>query len=73
MKRDDFEGKTEMAEMPIGVLEVVSRSDSVSLDPSHPARQWVPTGENLGHHLQVVDSKRPKSETHSISRTAVGS
>jgi hypothetical protein len=27
----------------------VSRSDSVALDIAHPARQWVPTGENLVH------------------------
>jgi len=35
-------------------------------DLAHPAGQWVPSGENLGHHLQVVDSKRLKSPTHSI-------
>src|SRR5918994_7783742 len=39
---------------------------------SKPASQWVPSGENLGHHLQVVDSKRLKFATHSVDRTAVG-
>jgi hypothetical protein len=40
-------------------------------DLAHPAGQWVPSGENLGHHLQVVDSKRLKSPTHSVDRTAI--
>src|SRR4029453_11405944 len=40
-------------------------------DLAHPARQWVPCGENLGHHLQVVYSKRLKSPPHSADRTAV--
>jgi hypothetical protein len=31
-----------------------------ALDLAHPARQWVPSETNLGHHLQVVDSKRLK-------------
>ena len=31
----------------------------------------VPSGTNLGHHLQVVDSNRLKSLTHSVDRTAV--
>src|SRR5918995_2186627 len=40
-------------------------------DSAHPAGQWVPSGENLGHHLQVIDSKRFRSSTHSVDRTAV--
>jgi hypothetical protein len=39
-------------------------------DLAHPAGQWVPSGTNLGHHLQVVDSKRLKSPTHFTDRTA---
>ena len=37
---------------------------------ARPADQWVPTGENLGHQLQVVDSKRLKSRAHLISHPA---
>ncbi len=42
-----------------------------TVDLAQPAGQWVPTGENLGgHQLQVADSKRPQSRTHSADRTA---
>jgi hypothetical protein len=47
------------------------RRTSECLDVTQPADQWVRTGENLVHHLQVVDSKRLKSPTHSVDRTAV--
>jgi hypothetical protein len=30
---------------------VASRGSLETLDLAHPARQWVPTGENLGHPL----------------------
>ena len=33
------------------------------LDATQPAHQWLPTGENLGHQLQVVDSKRPRFQS----------
>ena len=36
-----------------------------------PVNQWVPTGTGQGHQLQVVDSERLKSPTHSVDRTAV--
>ena len=39
---------------------------------TQPIGQPVPSGENLGHHLQIVDSKRLKFATHSVDRTAVG-
>ena len=39
-------------------------------DLRHPAGQWVPSGENLGHQLQVTDSKELKSAAHSVNRTA---
>jgi hypothetical protein len=35
-------------------------------DLPHPAGQWVPSGTNLGHQFQVVDSKRLKSQPTSL-------
>jgi len=50
-------------------LATALRGSLEVFDLAHPAGQWVPSGENLGHHLQVVDFKRLKSPTHSIDRT----
>jgi hypothetical protein len=41
-----------------------------TVDLAQPASQWVPTGENLVRHLQVVDSNRMKTPTQFIDRTA---
>jgi hypothetical protein len=38
------------------------------VDPPEPVGDLVPTGENQGHRLQVIESKRPKSLTRSVSR-----
>ena len=48
------------------------RSRRIEFRLTQPIGQPVPSGENLGHHLQVVDSKRLKFATHSVDRTAVG-
>ena len=45
------------------------RGSLEGFDLVHPAGQWVPSRTNLGHHLQVVDSKRLKSPTHTSDRT----
>src|SRR5918999_1749772 len=47
------------------------RSRRIEFRLTQPIGQPVPSGENLGHHLQVVDFKRLKSPTHSVDRTAV--
>ena len=60
--RPNVEGQTALAIRLRGSLEV--------FDLAHPAGQWVPSGTNLGHQLQAVDSKRLKSSTHFIDRTA---
>jgi hypothetical protein len=49
---------------------VRSRRLTQRLDPPEPYDDPVPTGAGLVHHLQVVDSERLKSQTHSINRTA---
>jgi len=46
-----------------------SRSSLEVFDLTHPAGQWVPSGKNLGHQLQVVDSIQLESATHSVDRT----
>ena len=38
---------------------------------AQPEAHVIPTGDVLVHHLQIVDSKRLKSPTHSVDRTAV--
>lgn len=43
----------------------------IALGFPQPILHAVPSGKNLGHQLQVVDSKRLKSPTHSVDRTAV--
>ena len=50
-------------------LQTALRGSLEVFDLTHPAGQWVPSVENLGHHLQVLDFKRPKP-THFIDRTA---
>ena len=60
-----------MSERRISVSQTALRDSLEVFDLAHPAGQWVPSGTNLGHHLQVVDSKRLKSPTHSVDRTAV--
>jgi len=40
------------------------------LNLPEPTEQWVRTGENLGHQLQVGGSKGLKSATYFGSRTA---
>ena len=52
------------------VVSVVSRRSSQPAEVREPAHDPVPTGAGLVHHLQVVDSKRMKSATHFIDRTA---
>jgi hypothetical protein len=42
-----------------------------AIDLAHPAGQWVPSGENLGHHPQFVDSKQLNSGTHTVNRTTL--
>ena len=39
-------------------LATALRSSLEVVDLAHPAGQWVTSGENLGHHLQVIDFKR---------------
>ena len=41
-----------------------------TIDATQPPDQMVPTGAVLVHHLQVADSSRLKSRTHSVSRSA---
>jgi len=36
---------------------------------AHPAGQWVPSGTNLGHHLQATGSEGPRSTTQTVDRT----
>jgi hypothetical protein len=59
----------EMLIGPWSVQQAALRGSLEVLYP-HPAGQWVPSGENLAHHLQVIDSKRLKSAAHSVNRTA---
>jgi hypothetical protein len=58
-----------MSERRISVSQTALRGSLEVFDVAHPTGQWVPSGENLGHHLQVVDSKRLKSLTHIVDRT----
>ena len=51
-------------------VETALRGSLEVFDLPHPAGQWVPSGINLGHHLQVIDTKDLKSATHSVNRTA---
>jgi len=37
-----------------------------------PSEQWVPTAAVLVHHLQAVDSKRPKIKTQTVVGTGDG-
>ena len=48
--------------------QIALRGSLEFLDLPHPADQWVPFGENLGHHLQVIDSKGMRSATHTANR-----
>jgi hypothetical protein len=66
----DLRGKSMVADRRNPVEQTALRGSLEVFDLAHPAGQWVPSGENLGHHLQVVDSKRLKSATHFIDRTA---
>jgi hypothetical protein len=60
-----------MSERRISGYQTALRGSLEVFNLAHPAGQWVPSGENQGHHLQVVASERLKSRTHSVDRTAV--
>jgi hypothetical protein len=60
-----------MPERRISLEQTALRGSLEVFDLTHPAGQWVPSRENLGHHLQVIDSKRQKSPTHSVDRTGL--
>ena len=47
--RLDSPGKTTMVEKPIDVQQTALRGSLEVFDLAHPAGQWVPSGENLGH------------------------
>jgi hypothetical protein len=55
-----------MAEMLIGVYQIALRGPLEVFDLPHPAGQWVPSGEILGHQPQTVDSKRLTLPTTSL-------
>src|SRR5918994_1375636 len=48
----------------------MSCGDPEVVEALQPVARPVPSGGNLGHHLQVVDSKRLKIATHTVDRTA---
>ena len=70
-ERKDLRAKPTISERRISVWQTALRGSLEVSDLTHPAGQWVPSGENLVHQLQVVDSERLKSPTHSVDRTAV--
>ena len=47
----DLRGKTKMSEQLIDVWRIALCGSLETLDLAHPARQWVPTGENLASNL----------------------
>jgi hypothetical protein len=49
------------------LFEVRAQAELPGLDSTHPAGQWVPSGENLGHQRQTGDFKRPTLQTTSLS------
>ena len=77
-RRDSTSGSTRQTRKttPLGRLaharhgRAGSCRQTKSVDASQPTCRPVPTGDRLVHQLQVVDCKRLKSATHSVSRTA---
>src|SRR5215475_12343248 len=58
-----------MAERLTDDWQTALRGPLEVFDLPHPAGQWVPSRENLGHQPQPVDSKEPISRTHTVVRT----
>ena len=58
-----------MDEKRVLVFQTALRGSPEVFELPHPTGQWVPSGTNLGHQLQVTDSKELKSANHSVNRT----
>ena len=60
LKRLDWLGKSEVFEKRISVWQTALRGSLEVFDLPHPAGQWVPSGENLGHHPFISILYRPQ-------------
>jgi putative endonuclease len=52
----DLRGNWQMSERQISVGNTALRGSLEVFDLAHPAGQWVPSGENLGHHPSLMNA-----------------
>ena len=50
--------------------QIALRGSLEVFDLAHPAGQWVPSGENLGHHFHSVEAQRVTGITIGLSGAA---
>jgi hypothetical protein len=57
-KGKDLRGESKMSESLISVYETALRGSLEVFYLAHPAGQWVPSGENLGHHPSLMNAAK---------------